>query len=125
MQNNADDEHIKKMAKLLREGATMLDLTCPKCENLLFRMKTGKIVCPTCNREVIIKGENNEKGAAKPPKAKNPPKFDTQQNHNLEKILNSKLEEYMTLLQDSSQHDEVKKILEIINLIIELKRSVD
>ncbi len=42
------------MAALLRQGATMLELICPQCENILFRLKDGKMICPSCEKEVIF-----------------------------------------------------------------------
>ena len=48
------EQNIKKMATLLRSGATMLDKYCPNCKNILFRLKNEKIYCPICDREVII-----------------------------------------------------------------------
>ena len=52
-----EDQLIKKMAKLLREGATMLDKSCPKCGTLIYRLPSKKIVCPNCNSEIRIQKE--------------------------------------------------------------------
>ena len=44
---------VKRMADLLRSGATMLQETCPVCATPLFRI--GKdTFCPKCNRPVAI-----------------------------------------------------------------------
>jgi UPF0148 protein len=44
---------VKKMADLLKSGATMLQESCPECHNPLFRR--GKdTFCPNCNRQVVI-----------------------------------------------------------------------
>lgn len=44
---------VKRMADLLRSGATMLQETCPVCATPLFRL--GKdTFCPKCNRPVTI-----------------------------------------------------------------------
>ncbi|MGD0549881.1 MAG: Sjogren's syndrome/scleroderma autoantigen 1 family protein [Candidatus Bathyarchaeia archaeon] len=44
---------VKRMADLLRSGATMLQETCPICATPLFRL--GKdTFCPKCNRPVAI-----------------------------------------------------------------------
>jgi UPF0148 protein len=56
------NDNIKKMADMLRNGATMLDKYCPKCENILFRLKNKIVFCPVCNLEVkIIKSDMNGK----------------------------------------------------------------
>ena len=44
---------VKRMADLLKSGATMLQETCPVCATPLFRL--GKdTFCPKCNRPVAI-----------------------------------------------------------------------
>ncbi len=63
------DASIKKMAKALREGAKMLDLACPVCNNPICQVKSGEKVCVSCERKVIIEGEEPNKGVdhATPP----------------------------------------------------------
>jgi len=47
-------EASKKMADLLRKGYTMMNLSCPVCNNPIFRDKNGEKFCPICNRTVLI-----------------------------------------------------------------------
>lgn len=49
-----EEQNIKKMATLLRSGATMLDIYCPNCNYILFRLKNDQIYCPVCDREVML-----------------------------------------------------------------------
>lgn len=44
---------VKKMAELLKSGATMLSETCPECGTPLFR-KGKETFCPKCNKPVMI-----------------------------------------------------------------------
>ncbi|GEM_PF-316293 len=44
---------VKKMAELLKSGATMLSQTCPECGTPLFR-KGKETFCPKCNKPVVI-----------------------------------------------------------------------
>jgi len=44
---------VKRMAELLKTGATMLQETCPECGTPLFR-KGKETFCPKCNRPVVI-----------------------------------------------------------------------
>ncbi len=44
---------VKKMAELLKSGATMLSETCPECGTPLFR-KGKETFCPKCNKLVVI-----------------------------------------------------------------------
>jgi len=42
------DEGVRKMAKMLSGGATMLSKSCPECGSPLFKLKDGKVVCASC-----------------------------------------------------------------------------
>ena len=44
---------VKKMADLLKSGATMLSDTCPECGTPLFR-KGKETFCAKCNKPVVI-----------------------------------------------------------------------
>ncbi len=50
----------KKMANLLAQGAAMLDLSCPACDSILFRLKSQKVYCPNCNVEVKLFKKDEE-----------------------------------------------------------------
>jgi len=54
---------VKKMAELLKGGATMLAETCPVqgCNLPLFRLRTGEILCPIHGKVYIVKTEEEEK----------------------------------------------------------------
>ena len=49
-----EQELLRKMARLLKSGATMLDQVCPNCRVPLFRLKSGEVVCPKCGQRFII-----------------------------------------------------------------------
>jgi len=51
-ENNLGSE-VKKMAELLKSGATMLSELCPECGNPLFKIK-NEIFCVKCNKPVVI-----------------------------------------------------------------------
>lgn len=48
---------VKKMAELLKSGATMLAETCPVegCALPLFKLRSGETVCPVHGRVHIVK----------------------------------------------------------------------
>jgi UPF0148 protein len=50
---NAVGIDVKKMAELLKSGATMLSETCPECGTPLFR-KGKETFCAKCNKPVVI-----------------------------------------------------------------------
>ena len=47
-----DDSSVKKMAELLRQGATMLADACPQCGSPLLKVKDD-IYCAKCNRRIV------------------------------------------------------------------------
>ncbi len=50
---------IKRSTELLRQGATMLGLQCPRCGSPLFRLRSGEVVCPIHGRVVIARSESD------------------------------------------------------------------
>lgn len=48
------DADVKRMADLLRAGATMLSEICPDDKVPIFKLTTGELICPVCNRKVIL-----------------------------------------------------------------------
>lgn len=51
-------ETVRKMAELMRSGATMLDKSCPLCGAPLFRLRSGEIICPNHGPVRIVKSES-------------------------------------------------------------------
>jgi UPF0148 protein len=49
-----DSKTIKKMADLLRQGATLTEYSCPACSSPLFKLKSGDLWCASCQKRVII-----------------------------------------------------------------------
>src|SRR5947199_10759793 len=45
-------DDVKRMADLLKSGATMLSDGCPNCGSSLFKVK-GEIFCAECNKPVV------------------------------------------------------------------------
>ena len=45
-------DDVKRMADLLKSGATMLSDICPECGSPLFRIK-GEVFCAKCNKPVV------------------------------------------------------------------------
>jgi UPF0148 protein len=64
MQEKTDDKHIKRMADLLRQGATLTDLACPVCASPLFRLKDGTLWCGIDEKKVILVKEGEETAKA-------------------------------------------------------------
>jgi UPF0148 protein len=49
----SEDEGLKRMTRLLLQGATLLDIPCPSCDSPLFKLKSGELYCPNCQKRVV------------------------------------------------------------------------
>lgn len=47
-------EDVKKMADMLRAGATMLSEQCPSCNSPIFKLRSGELWCPKCNKRIVM-----------------------------------------------------------------------
>ena len=56
--------NIKRMADLLKSGATMLSQVCPQCRVPLFKLRTGEIICPSCGTRYYIVSDTREETKA-------------------------------------------------------------
>ncbi|RLE86208.1 MAG: hypothetical protein DRJ67_07820 [Thermoprotei archaeon] len=54
------EEVVKKMARLLKSGAAMLEQVCPACKVPLFKLRTGEVVCPSCGQRFVIVQSDEE-----------------------------------------------------------------
>jgi UPF0148 protein len=53
------DASVKKMAEMLRRGATMLAQACPQCGSPLMRVGND-IYCATCDRRIVVVKEGQQ-----------------------------------------------------------------
>ena len=99
MQEKTEDKPIKRMADLLRQGATLTDLSCPACASPLFRLKDGTLWCAKDEKKVIVVKEGEE-----PEKASNAA-YDK-----LEAILMAKVEDVQNKIQQTENVEELQKL---------------
>jgi len=52
-----EEEAMRRMKELLKEGAVMLSETCPICGLPLFRLKNGDVVCPIHGKVYIVSSD--------------------------------------------------------------------
>lgn len=58
-----DDVVVRRMAELMKAGATLLPHACPVCGTPLLRLKSGEVYCARCEKRVfIVKSETEERG---------------------------------------------------------------
>ncbi len=104
------------MANLLRQGATLTDLSCPVCASPLFRLQDGSLWCEKDEKKVIVVKEGQEA-----------PKQATQAPTNtaydkLEATLMAKIGDIQTKIENTQDIDELQKLTVALS---ELLNSVD
>ncbi|MEM3641463.1 MAG: Sjogren's syndrome/scleroderma autoantigen 1 family protein [Candidatus Bathyarchaeia archaeon] len=94
------EQYIKRMADLLRQGSTLMDLACPACSSPLFRLKSGDLWCAKCEKKVIVIKEGEE-----PAKITSAMALET-----LENTLLTKIQEIQSKMQNEENVDELQKL---------------
>jgi UPF0148 protein len=118
MQQDTENTPIKRMANLLRQGATLTDLSCPVCSSPLFRFKDGTLWCAKDEKKVIIVKEGEE-----PPKeAATPTSAATAAYDKLETTLLAKVQDVQGRIEKTEDADELQKLTHALS---ELLNSLD
>jgi len=93
------------MAELLRQGATLTDLSCPNCSSPLFRLQDGMLWCAKDEKKVVVVKE----GEQPPQPVQAPPKVNTVYDK-LEATLMAKIEGIQTKIEKTEDIDELQKL---------------
>lgn len=104
-----EQQHIRKMADLLRQGATLTDLACPACSSPLFRLKSGALWCAKCEKQVIVVKEGEEAT-----KITSHIVLDT-----LEATLLAKVQEIQDKMQQEKNIEEIQKLATALSELLE------
>ena len=56
----SENEDVKRMADLLKQGSTLTELACPACASPLFRLRNGDLWCAKCEKKVIVVKEDED-----------------------------------------------------------------
>ncbi len=107
MQGKTEDKSIKRMADLLRQGATLTDLSCPACASPLFRLKDGLLWCAKCEKKVIVMKEGEE-----------PEKANNAAYSKLEATLLAKVEDIQDKMQKTENVEELQKLSTALSEIL-------
>jgi len=118
MQQSKDNDPIKRMAELLRQGATLTDLSCPVCSSPLFRIEDGTLWCAKDEKKVVVVKEGEE-----------PPKQAPQPNSaydKLEATLMAKIVDIQGKIEKTEDVDELQKLTvalgELLNSVEKIKK---
>ena len=107
MQGKTEDKSIKRMADLLRQGATLTDLSCPACASPLFRLKDGLLWCAKCEKKVVVIKEGEE-----------PEKPNNTAYSKLEATLLAKVEDIQDKIQNTENVEELQKLSTALSEIL-------
>jgi UPF0148 protein len=105
LQPKQDNNHIRRGAELLMQGATLTDLSCPVCASPLFRLKDGTLWCTRDEKKVIIVKEGQEIPQPVPSTATNNTAYDK-----LEATLLSKVQTIQDKLDKAEDPTEIQKL---------------
>ena len=104
-----EEKHIKRMADLLRQGATLTELACPACASPLFRLRSGDLWCVKCEKKVVIVKEGED-----PSKITGSIVLE-----NLEATLLTKVQEIQNKMQHEQNMEELQKLGTVLSGLLE------
>ncbi len=120
MPQEKESNSIKRMAELLRQGATLTDLSCPGCASPLFRLKDGTLWCAKDEKKVIVVKEGEE-----PPKPA-PAQPSNTAYDKLEATLMTKIADIQGKIEKTEDVDELQKLTsalsELLNSVEKIKK---
>lgn len=99
-QQESDEQDVKRMADLLRQGSTLTDLACPACASPVFRLKDGTLWCAKCQKRIITvrEGENETRIMG------------SLAMQNLETTLITKIQDMQDRMQRETDPEEIQKL---------------
>lgn len=113
-----DSKNIRKMADLLKQGATLTKYACPACSSPLFKPINGELWCVSCQKKVIIQKEGE------------PKEYDIPIFSNLESTIKNKIQKLGKELQEENDPKKIQilgttltNLLENLEKIRKMKKS--
>jgi UPF0148 protein len=104
-----EKEAIKKMADLLRQGATLTEHSCPACSSPLFKLRSKDLWCANCEKRVIIVREGE-----KEPEVNKAPAFSS-----LESTIMKKIEGIEKQLSEETEAEKLTKLGATLSTLLE------
>ncbi len=108
------------MADFLKQGAKMLNINCPECNNPLFKLKNSEIFCPSCQKKVVTEKQEKVDNVPETLSTKDSPKAQT-----LAGILKWQLQELGNKLNNETDINAIKHILKAIWLIMQILKDLE
>ena len=114
LDNENEDEAIKRMAELLRQGTTLTDLACPACASPLFRLKDQTLWCAKDQKKVVVLKKDEKLNTSNS-------KYDK-----IEQTLLTKAENLQVRIEKTENIDELQKLTitlsEVLNTLEKIKK---
>lgn len=107
--SSKEPEKIQNMANLLKQGATLTELSCPACASPLFKLKDGQLYCAQCEKRVIVVKEGETLAEATSAMAMSA----------LETTLMSKLQEIEKRINEEKDVEQLQKLSDTLNTLLE------
>ncbi|MBD3405552.1 MAG: hypothetical protein GF411_05385 [Candidatus Lokiarchaeota archaeon] len=103
-----NDDSIKKMAELLRRGATMLAQSCPQCGSPILKIQDD-LYCASCDRRIVVvrSDEEAESTAVKTMLPK------------LRETLMRKLQSLNEIIESETDTDKLTKLANLMVLLLQ------
>jgi len=102
-------KNLRAMADLLRQGATLTELSCPACSSPLFKVKSGDLWCAKCQKRVIVMKEGES-----PAEVSSPMMLTS-----LETTILSKIQEVERRIKEETDVEQLNKLGAILSTLLE------
>jgi len=104
-----EERSIKSMADLLRQGATLTELSCPACASPLFKLKSGVLWCAQCKKRVIKVSEGEDLAETTRPTMLTA----------LESTLLTKIQEIDKEMKEEKDPEKLQKLATALTMLLE------
>ena len=108
MNSKNEEDKIKRMADMLKQGYTMTSDICPSCNTPLF-LKNDLLFCPSCKKQVIKISEDKEAISI------------TQESTllNLSQIIDNKIKELTRIIENENDIDKLNSFVRLLIAYLE------
>jgi len=97
------------MADMLRQGATLTELSCPACSSPLFKLRSGDLWCARCQKRVIVVKEGEPSIGATSPVLLT----------SLESTILTKIQEIEREIKEEKDPEKLQKLGTILSTLLE------
>ena len=102
-------DELQAMANLLRQGATLTDLSCPACASPLFKLRSGDLWCAKCQKKVVIVKEGEPAAKVTAPLLLS----------SLEATVLTKIQEIEKRIREENDPEQLQKLGNILSSLLQ------